>query len=88
MLGASVGSLLRLLSSEFALLIVIAMLIATPVAWYAMENWLASYAYHTAIGLGVFALAWGISLLITFMIVVFQSAKISRVNPIKILRSE
>src|SRR6185312_7182817 len=48
-LGASVGSLFALLSSEFLVLIVVALLIASPVAWYATNEWLQSFAYHTTI---------------------------------------
>ena len=87
-LGASVGSLFGLLSSEFLVLVVIALLIATPVAWYGMNKWLQNFAYHTPVQWWVFALSGGLILLIALVTVSFQAAKAALVNPIKSLRSE
>ncbi|HTD41069.1 MAG TPA: ABC transporter permease [Mucilaginibacter sp.] len=87
-LGASVGSLFTLLSKEFVILVVIALLIATPVAWYAMYKWMLNYNYHADIAWWVFLLAGVIAILITLVTVSFQSAKAALTNPIKSLRSE
>ncbi|MGZ3874827.1 MAG: ABC transporter permease [Mucilaginibacter sp.] len=87
-LGASVSSLFALLSAEFLGLVVIAILIATPVAWYAMNYWLRSFAYHTPVQWWVFALSGGIIVLIALATVSFQAVKAALINPIKSLRSE
>jgi putative ABC transport system permease protein len=87
-LGASVGSLFALLSSEFLILVVIALAIATPVAWYAMDIWLKNFAYHEPMHWWTFALAGGIIILVALATVSIQSAKAAFVNPIKSLRSE
>jgi predicted permease len=87
-LGASVGSLFALLSSEFLALVIIALLIATPVAWYGMNKWLQNFAYHTSVQWWVFALSGGLIVLIALVTVSFQAAKAALVNPIKSLRSE
>jgi putative ABC transport system permease protein len=87
-LGASVGSLFALLSSEFLVLVVIAMLIATPVAWYGMNEWLRNFAYHTPVQWWVFAMAGGLIILIALATVSLQAIKAALVNPIKSLRSE
>ncbi|HEY9001012.1 MAG TPA: ABC transporter permease [Mucilaginibacter sp.] len=87
-LGASVGSLFALLSSEFLVLVVIALIIATPVAWYAMDKWLQNFAYHEPMHWWMFALAGGIIILIALATVSIQSMKAALVNPIKSLRSE
>jgi ABC-type antimicrobial peptide transport system permease subunit len=87
-LGASVTSLFALLSSEFLVLVVIAMLIAIPVAWYSMNSWLQNFAYHTPVQWWIFALSGGIIIFIALATVSFQAAKAALVNPIKSLRSE
>jgi len=87
-LGASVGSLFALLSSEFLILVIIALVIATPVAWYGMNAWLQNFAYHAPIQWWVFALSGGLILLIALATVSFQAVKAALVNPIKSLRSE
>jgi putative ABC transport system permease protein len=87
-LGASVASLFALLSSEFLVLVIIALLIATPVAWYAMNDWLRTFAYYTPIEWWMFAIAGGLIIGIALLTVSFQSIKAALVNPIKSLRSE
>jgi len=87
-LGASVISLFALLSSEFLLLIFIALLIASPIAWYEMNNWLQSFAYHTTIQWWLFAISGGAIILIALATVSFQAIKAALINPIKSLRSE
>ncbi|XHR93220.1 ABC transporter permease [Mucilaginibacter sp. UC70_90] len=87
-LGASVGSLFRLLSSEFMLLVVIALLIASPIAWYAASKWLQGYAYRTQVQWWMFGLSGTLIILIALATVSFQSIKAALINPIKSLRSE
>lgn len=87
-LGASVTSLFTLLSSEFLILMIIALVIATPFAWYGMNWWLQSYAYHPPVQWWIFAVAGGLTILIALATVSFQAAKAALVNPIKSLRSE
>lgn len=87
-LGASIRSLFGLLSQEFLVLVIIALLIATPVAFYAMNKWLQSFAYRTPVQWWVFAISGGLIMLIALATVSFQAIKAALVNPIKSLRSE
>jgi ABC-type antimicrobial peptide transport system permease subunit len=87
-LGASVSSLFALLSSEFLVLVVIALLIALPIAWYAMNGWLRTFAYHTPVEWWMFVLSAGFIIGIALLTVSFQAMKAALVNPIKSLRSE
>jgi ABC-type antimicrobial peptide transport system permease subunit len=87
-LGASIGSLFALLSKEFLVLVVIALFIASPAAWWIMHKWLEGYSYRTGIDWWVFALAAVLSVLIALITVSFQSAKAALMNPVKSLRSE
>jgi putative ABC transport system permease protein len=87
-LGASLASLSFLLSRDFLRLIVIAFLIAAPVAWYVMNQWLQGFAYRTAISWWVFATTVSGAILITAIAVGYQTIRAALVNPIKSLRSE
>ena len=87
-LGASVGNLWRLLSSEFFVLVLISCIIATPIAWYYLKNWLVNYDYRISISWEVFVMAAGIALIITVLTVSFQAIKAAIANPVKSLRSE
>jgi ABC-type antimicrobial peptide transport system permease subunit len=87
-LGASVGSLFTLLSREFIVLVIIALLIASPISWYAMNKWLLNYSYHIDLAWWIFLLSGVIAIFITLVTVSFQSAKAALMNPIKSLRSE
>jgi ABC-type antimicrobial peptide transport system permease subunit len=87
-LGASVASVFTLLSREFLILVFIALLIATPLAWYSMNKWLLNFAYRTPVQWWIFALAGVIAIVITFITISFQSAKAALMNPVKSLRSE
>ncbi len=87
-LGASVPNLVTLLSIDFLKLVLIGILIAVPLAWYAMSQWLEQFAYRIEIKPGVFILASVIALLIAFMTVSFQSIRAALLNPIKSLRDE
>jgi putative ABC transport system permease protein len=87
-LGASVGSLFTLLSKEFLILVIIALCIASPLAWLAMHKWLQGYSYRTTIDWWVFVLSGFIAILIALVTVSFQSVKAALMNPVKSLRSE
>ncbi|WP_312138290.1 ABC transporter permease [Sphingobacterium sp.] len=87
-LGASVLQVTSLLSKEFIVLVSIAFLIASPIAWYAMNNWLADYSYRTGISWWVFAITGGLAVLITILTVSWQSIKAAIANPVSSLRDE
>jgi putative ABC transport system permease protein len=87
-LGASVGSIVTMLSKDFVRLVGIAILIATPIAWWAMNKWLEDFTYRIHPGPGVFLIAGGIAVLIALATISFQSVKAAWTNPAKSLRSE
>jgi len=87
-LGASVGQMLVLLSGDFILLVGISCLIAAPVAYYFLHQWLAGYYYRIAINPLVFVFAALMALAITALTVGFQSVRSALMNPVKSLRSE
>ena len=87
-LGASVASLVGLLSKDFIQLVMLALVIASPIAWYMMEKWLADFAFRIEIGWEVFALAGLIAVGIALLTVSFQSIKVAVANPADSLRSE
>ena len=87
-LGASVGSLITLLSKDFLKLVLIAIIIATPVGWWMMDRWLQDFAYRVDLSWWVFALAGLLAVGIAILTVSFQSIKAALMNPVKSLRSE
>lgn len=87
-LGASTGNVVYLLSSGFTRLILIATAIAVPLAWWAINNWLESFAYRVQVSWLVFALAAFSALLIAWLTVGYESIKAAIANPVKSLRSE
>ncbi|HYJ38350.1 MAG TPA: ABC transporter permease [Chitinophagaceae bacterium] len=87
-LGASVGSIVSLLSKDFLKLVGIAILIASPIAWFAMNKWLQDFAYRTNIGWQVFLLTAAIALCIAILTVSFQAIRAAVSNPVKSLRTE
>ncbi|RYE22593.1 MAG: FtsX-like permease family protein, partial [Sphingobacteriaceae bacterium] len=87
-LGASVAGIVKLISVDFIKLVLIAILIAVPVAWWAMHKWLESFAYQTNVSWWIFALAGMLALLIALATVSFQAVKAALANPVKSLRSE
>jgi putative ABC transport system permease protein len=87
-LGASVGNIVYLLSREFTVLIGVAFLIATPLAYYFMHQWLQKFAYRTNIGVGIFGLTILISEVIAWLTVGYQAIKAAVANPVESLRSE
>ncbi|HEA30672.1 MAG TPA: FtsX-like permease family protein [Leeuwenhoekiella sp.] len=87
-LGASVSVIVGILSKDFMKLVGIAIVLAIPVAWWAMHNWLQGYAYRIDINLWVFALAGLAAVLIALITVSFQAIKAAIANPVKSLRTE
>ncbi len=87
-LGASVASLWGLLSKEFILLVLLSCVIAVPIAWYYLHEWLANYDYRISISWTVFVLAAGLALLITLVTVSWQAIRAALANPVKSLRTE
>ncbi len=87
-LGASVPIIVRLLSKDFLILVIIAMLIASPIAWYFMNKWLLDYAYRIDISWWVFAITGIVTEFIAFITISFQAVKVAIANPVKSLRSE
>jgi len=87
-LGASVAQIVRLLSTELVLLILLAFVIVTPLAWWAMNKWMENYADKTAISWWIFVASGAGMLLTAFITSSFQTIKAAIVNPVKSLRSE
>ncbi|GAA4447024.1 ABC transporter permease [Nibrella saemangeumensis] len=87
-LGASIPEILRLLYKEFAQLVLIAFLVATPIAWYAVSQWLQGYAFRITPNWEVFVLPFAVVLLIALLTVSFQTLKAALMNPVKSLRTE
>ena len=87
-LGASVSGIVVLLSRDFLILIAVALLIASPLAWYFMNDWLQDFAYRISIGWLVFATAGFVAILIAFITISYQTIKAGLSNPVKNLRTE
>ncbi len=87
-LGASVFNVWGLLSKEFVTLVILSLLIATPVAWYAMNHWLQNYAYHATLPWWIFAATAAGALMITLATISFQTIRAALTNPINSIRTE
>ncbi|HEU5052080.1 MAG TPA: ABC transporter permease [Hanamia sp.] len=87
-LGASISNITTLLSKDFLLLVFISCLVAFPVAWWMMHNWLQNYKYHIKISLWIFLIAGIVAILIAMATVSFQAIKAAVANPVESLRSE
>ncbi len=87
-LGASVSELLVLLSKEFIKWVLLANIIAWPIAWYAMNKWLQNFAYRVNIGIWIFILSASLALIIALVTVSYQSIKAAVANPVESLRYE
>lgn len=87
-LGASVSSIVQLISKDFLLLVAVAAVIAFPLAWYAMYQWLQDFAYRVSVSLWVFAAAAIIAVVIAFVTISIQAIKAAVANPVKSLRNE
>ena len=87
-LGATTSGLVVLLSKDFLKLVFVAIVIATPLAWFGMKKWLENFAYQAHIGWEVFAITALVAVGVAFLTVSFQSVKAALANPVKSLRSE
>ena len=87
-LGATVASITFIVSKDFLKLVCIALIIASPIAWWVMDKWLQDFAYRVQISWWVFVLAALVALLIAFITVSLQSVKAALINPVKSLKSE
>jgi ABC-type antimicrobial peptide transport system permease subunit len=87
-LGASVTGITAMLAKDFVWLVLIAFLVAAPVAWLVMDQWLINYTYRIPIGWDIFALAGGLALFIAVATVSYQAVRAAIANPVKALRSE
>jgi ABC-type antimicrobial peptide transport system permease subunit len=87
-LGASVSGLVKLLSKDFLKLVGISILLAIPMAWYGMDNWLQDYAYRIEINWWIFIISGGVALLIAMLTVSFQAIKAALANPVDSLKTE
>ena len=87
-LGASVGSIVKLISKDFLKLVIMAIIIAMPIAWYAINKWLQDFEYRTNISWWIFVIAGMIAVLIALITVSYQAIKAALANPVKSLRTE
>ncbi|MGX5856281.1 ABC transporter permease [Dyadobacter jiangsuensis] len=87
-LGASVAGIIALLSKDFLKLVMVALLIATPAAWWLMDRWLQEFAYKIDVTWWVFALAGVVAVLVALCTISYQSIKAALMNPVESLRSE
>ena len=87
-LGASVSSITTMLSKDFVKLVAIAIVIAAPVAWWAMTKWLQDFVYRISVTWWMIAVAGLIAVVIALITISFQSIKAAMMNPVKSLKSE
>jgi putative ABC transport system permease protein len=87
-LGASVPNIVSLLSSEFLVLVIISVLIASPIAYYAMSQWLTEFAYRIEISWWMFLTAGVLAVCIALLTVSFQAIRAALMNPVNSLKSE
>ncbi|MEZ4988827.1 MAG: FtsX-like permease family protein [Saprospiraceae bacterium] len=87
-LGATVSSIVGLLSREFLLLVIVAFALATPFAWWATRQWLGDFAYHIHLSWWLFALCGGLGLLVAFLTMSVQAIRAALNNPVDSLKSE
>jgi putative ABC transport system permease protein len=87
-LGASISSIVMLLSRELGKLVLIAFALATPLAWYGIDWWLKDYTYKTEIGIGLYLISGLAAFAIAWATMSFQSFKAAASDPVKSLKSE
>ena len=87
-LGAGVPDLVLLLCKDFVVLVGLSVLIASPLAWWAMNKWLEGFAYRVGLGVPVFAIAGLCGMVITVLTVSFQAFRVANANPVERLRTQ
>ena len=87
-LGAGIATIVRMLSMDFIKLVLLSIVIASPLAWLAMHNWLEGFAYRIGISVWIFIIAGLIALLIAVVTVTFQTVKAAVANPVDSLKTE
>jgi putative ABC transport system permease protein len=87
-MGASVQQILRMMSGEFLKLVIIAFVVAVPLAWYAISSWLESFAYKTPLDFSIFLLAGTSALFVALVTISFESLRAASTNPVNALRNE
>ena len=87
-LGATVAGIASLLTRDFLKLVIVSLVVASPLAWWIMNNWLQDFAYRIDIGWWMFALAGLIAVIIAMITVGYQAIKTAIANPVKSLRTE
>ena len=87
-LGATVSSVVVLVSREFLVMVAIAAVVASPVAWRVMSGWLNNFPYRTEMGIGVFAVSALLALVIAQATVMYHAVRAARTDPVKALRYE
>jgi putative ABC transport system permease protein len=87
-MGASVNQIVALMSKEFIRLVIVALVLSVPLAWYGMERWLEGFAYRVPVDAIIFVYAGGLALLIALATVSFESIKAAVTNPVESLRNE
>jgi putative ABC transport system permease protein len=87
-LGASIPNIIKLMSKEFLFLVLAANIVSWPVSWYIMSRWLQNFAYRTSVEIWIFFAAGLGALLIAFLTVFYQTAKVAIKNPVESLRYE
>jgi putative ABC transport system permease protein len=87
-MGASTAMLIKILSVDFIKLVLIANIIGWPIAYYFMNQWMTNFAYHTAVSVWTFIGTGVAVLMIAFLCLLYHSIKVSRINPVKSLRTE
>jgi putative ABC transport system permease protein len=87
-MGASIGQIVTMMSKEFVRLVLVALVISVPLAWYMMNQWLSGFAYHIPLSFTIFIYAGASALLIALVTVSFESIKAASANPVNSLRTE
>jgi len=87
-IGAPVAGIIAMLSKDFLKLVCIALLIAFPISWWMMNTWLQGYTYRISITPAVFVIVGALVLIITFIVIGFQTIKAAIANPVRSLRTE
>lgn len=87
-LGASVGSIFRILTTNFLALVIVSIVMATPIAWYLMQQWLMDFSYRIDMGVEVFLVAGALALIIAIVTISYQSLKAGHINPLKNMRAD